>query len=193
MRRSRFLLRAVPGEARRKGFLGSLEAIGATFGASVKHPRWTSYGALEVDVFAPSAQDFETFVAAVEPLSKVEFTRSLDEPPRFQAKEEIFAEAVRYFNSERYWECHEALESVWRPAKGMEKLLVQAIILVCAAQVHQQRGESDVALSIYRRALPQLTWEEESYYGINVPRLRKQVEDGLTRGVVSPIRVEPSS
>src|SRR5690349_19544115 len=99
----RFLLRAKPeGEGDKQRFLASLKAIGGNLGASLKHPRWTSYGALEIDVFAPSVQDFETFVAAVEPLSSIEFTKNLDDPPRFQEKERILEEAVRYFNSERY-------------------------------------------------------------------------------------------
>jgi len=187
--KSRFLMRAVPNELDRQAFLGSLKSIGATLGASVKHPRWTSYGALEVDAFSPSVQDFETFVAAVEPLARVEFTKNLDEAPAFKPKEEVIEEAKRYFNSERYWECHETLESVWRPAKGDEKKLVQAIILVCAALVHEQRGERDVALGIYGRALPQIRWEEKTYHGIDVAGLRKTVERSLTKGEPSPFKI----
>jgi hypothetical protein len=185
----RFLLRAIPNEPGRQGFLGSVKSLAKNLGARVTHPRWTSYGALEIDVFTPTAQDFELFTSVVEPLAKIEFTRNLDKPPRFQTKEKIIEEAVGYFNSERYWECHETLEGVWRPAKGKEKLLVQAIILVCAAQVHEQRGEGDVALGIYRRALPQISWEEKSYYGIDVPRLRKQVEASIAKGVVLPLKI----
>ena len=121
LKRPRFLLRAIPDESDRQEFLVSLKAIGGSLGASLTHPRWTSYGALEVDVFTSSAQDFELLLAAIEPLSKVEFARNLDEPPRFQPKEEVVREAIGYFNSERYWECHELLESVWRPAKGEKR------------------------------------------------------------------------
>ena len=146
MKSSRFLVRMLPKEADRGSFLASVKTIGHSLGASVKHPRWTSYGALEVDVFVPSAQDFQLLLAALEPLAKAEFTKNLDEAPPFKEKEGVLEEARGYFNSERYWECHETLESVWRPAKGEEKSLVQAVILVCAALVHEQRGERDVAL-----------------------------------------------
>ncbi|MDA4117917.1 MAG: DUF309 domain-containing protein [Thaumarchaeota archaeon] len=179
----------IPKEHDKQAFFASSKALAKNLGARVTHPRWTSYGALEIDVFTPSVQDFELFTSVVEPLAEVEFTRNLDEPPRFQTKEKIIEEAVGYFNSERYWECHEVLEGVWRPAKGKEKPLVQAIILICAAQVHEQRGETDVALSIYRRALPQISWEEKSYYGIDIPRLRKKVEDAIEKGAVSPVRI----
>jgi uncharacterized protein len=183
---TRWLIRLLPDEGERPAFLASVKAIGGSLGATVKHPRLTSYGALEVDVFTPSVQDFELFVAALEPLARVEFTKNLDEAPPFKPKEDVLAEAVRYFNSERYWECHETIESVWRPAKGEEKRLLQGIILVCAALVHEQRGERDVALGIYRRALPNLSWDEKAYHGIEVTRLRKKVEASLANGEVRP-------
>lgn len=186
---TRSLIRLVPDEGERPAFLAAIKAVGGSLGAAVRHPRWTSYGALEVDVFTPSVQDFELFVATLEPLAKVEFTKNLDEVPPFKPKEEVLEEAVRYFNSERYWECHETLESVWRPAKGEEKRLVQGIILVCAALVHEQRGEPDVALGIYRRALPQIAWPERRYNGIDVPALRKHVEKSLALGKLSPFRI----
>jgi len=189
LKRVRFLLRAIPNDAGRQRFFDSLKSLGVSLGASVKHPRWTSYGALEVDAFTPSVQDFELFVAAMEPLAEVEFTKNLDEPPAFRPKEKVLEEAVGYFNSERFWECHETLESVWRPAVGEEKKLVQGIILVCAALVHEQRGEREVGLDIYRRALPQIAWREKTYHGIDVPRMRKNVERSLEKGELPPFKI----
>ena len=179
----------LPNEPDRGSFLASVKTIGHSLGASVKHPRWTSYGALEVDVFVPSAEDFQLLLAALEPLAKAEFTKNLDEAPPFKEKEEVLEEARGYFNTERYWECHETLESVWRPAKGEEKSLVQAVILVCAALVHEQRGERDVALGIYKRALPQIKWQERAYHGIDVPRLRRNVERSLEKGELPPFKI----
>lgn len=189
MKKVRFLLRVIPNEPERQEFLASLKTIGGSLGASVKHPRWTSYGALEVDVFTPSIQDFQLLVAALEPLSNVEFTKNLDEVPPFKPKEEVVEEAIGYFNSERYWECHETLESVWRPSKGEERSLVQGIILVCAALVHEQRGERGVALGIYRRALPQIAWQELTYHGIDIPHLRRNVERSLAEERLSPFKI----
>jgi DUF309 family protein family protein len=185
----RFLLRVLPKEPDRQAFLESVRGLAKTLGARVTHPRWTSYGALEVDLFTPSVGDFQLFVATLEPLSKVEFTKNLDEAPPFKPKEEVLEEAKGYFNAERYWECHETLESVWRPAKGEERSLIQGIILVCAALVHEQRGEREVALGIYRRALPQIAWGERRYYGIDVSGLRRRVEHSLAEGRLSPFKI----
>lgn len=188
-RQSRFLFRVVPHDTDRQEFLRSIKALGNNLGATVKHPRWTSYGALELDAFTPTEQDFEVFVAALEPLSKVEFTKSLDAAPTFRTKEKVIEEGVGYFNSERYWEAHETLENIWRPAEGDEKKLLQAVILVSAALVHEQRGERDVALQIYRRALPQIAWPERNYHGVDIPRLRKHIEDSIAKGEVSPFKI----
>jgi hypothetical protein len=185
----RFLVRLLPKETDRQAFHSSVKGIAKALGARVAHPRWASYGALEVDVFAPSVEDLGLFVAALEPLARVEFTKNLDEAPPFKPKDEVLEEARGYFNSERYWECHEVLESVWRPAKGDEKRLVQAVILVCAALVHEQRGERDVALAIYRRALRQIAWREREYHGIDIPRLRGEVERSLQRGELPPFKI----
>jgi hypothetical protein len=189
LKNTRFLMRVAPVDPDRQRFLASLKAIGGSLGTSLKHPRWTSYGALETDAFAPSAQDFDLFVAAIEPLSKIEFTKNLDETPPFKSKEKVIEEAVGYFNQERFWECHETLESVWRPAAGDEKRLVQGIILVCAALVHAQRGEKEVALGIYKRALPQIEWNARTYHGIDLPRLRKNLEGSLAKRELSPFRI----
>jgi uncharacterized protein len=189
LKRVRFLIRVIPNGADRQRFFNSLKSMGGSLGATIKHPRWTSHGALEVDAFTPSVQDFDLFLAAMEPLAKVEFTKNLDDPPAFKPKDKILDEAVGYFNAERFWECHETLESVWRPAKGEEKKLVQGIILVCAALVHEQRGERDVALGIYRRALPQIAWPGKTYYGIDVPRLRKNVGRSLAKEEMSPFKI----
>lgn len=185
----RFLLRAVSRHQGKDSFLASTKGIAKAVGARVAHPRWTSYGALEVDVFVPSDSDFRLLTAALEPLAEVEFGRNLDDPPPYRSKEATLAEAVRYFDAERFWECHEALEPVWREAKGEERRLVQALILVCAALVHEQRGERDVALGIYRRALPQIAWGDRTYVGIDVASLRRNVERSLASGDVAPFRI----
>lgn len=185
----RFLVRVSPLEADRRAALDSVKGVAKIIGARVTHPRWTSRGSLEFDVFAQSVNDFQLFTAALEPLARVEHSRNLDEPPRFQPKEKVIEEAVGYFDSERYWECHETLESVWRPSKGSEKLLLQGIILVCAAMVHVQRGEPDVAQGICKRALPLLVWDADSYHGIDVRRLNEAVKESLARGELLPFRI----
>jgi hypothetical protein len=93
------------------------------------------------------------------------------------------------FNSERYWECHEVLEGLWRQKKGEEKRLLQGMILVCAAFVHHQKGEEDVALGVMRRAADQLEYSSESYGGFDVLGMKRNVQDLLKARRLSVFRV----
>jgi hypothetical protein len=159
-------------------FLPLVKSLAESVMAEARNPKWTSYGALELDIFAPSPNDLELFLAAIEPLAEVEFSRNLSEAPAHKSKEALIEEARRYFNSERYWEAHETLESVWRSASGKEKLYLQGLILVCASFVHHQKREHEVALGVLRRAAKQLDYGAASYHSVNVKRLKKQV-DGI--------------
>jgi hypothetical protein len=93
------------------------------------------------------------------------------------------------FNAERFWEAHEVLESIWRVAEGNEKSLLQGLILVCAAFVHHQKGNDEVALGVCRRSLPQLSWDESEYHGIQIGPLRKSVTQMVASERVSLFRL----
>jgi len=151
--------------------------------------KWTSYGALEVDVFAETKADFLTFVAAIEPLGKVEFGRDLQEVQAHLTKEAAVAEAVSLFNAERFWEAHEVLEALWRVAHGGEKSLLQGLILVCAAFVHVQKGEPEVALGVARRSIPKLAWKERAYKDIAVAAVRETVMRMVDGGALSLFKI----
>jgi len=92
-----------------------------------------------------------------------------------RGKENAIEYAKSLFNDERYWECHEALEGVWKKEVGDEKNLLQGIILTCAAFVHSQKDEDDICLSILGRAMEKLQSVTGIYYGIDMDRFKKQV------------------
>jgi hypothetical protein len=162
-------------------FLHIVKSLAASIGGSAINAKWTSYGALEIDVFFSSRSDFELFTVTTQPLARIEFFRDLNESPKFKPKDEAIRTAVEFFNSERFWEAHEEIEGVWRVSSGEEKLLLQGLILVCTAYVHHQKGEGGVAVSVLRRARKQLDWSEPTYQGINLAGLRDRV-DAILRG-----------
>jgi len=181
--RLRYLLRLSPNSLlSRERFLGAVRSLSASVGGSARNPKWTSKGALEVDIFVASKEDFKLLVATLEPISKIEFTRNLNEAPSYKSREETVAEARGYFNSERFWEAHETLEGLWRVSSGNEKLLLQGLILVCAAFVHHQKGEGEIALGVLRRGSKQLAWPERRYEKIDLQVLRQHVEEILRTG-----------
>lgn len=183
----RFLVRLLPNSP--EGFVESVRTLARSTGAEARNPKKTSYGALEVDIFAPTKADFELFLAAVAPVSKLEFERDLNVAPPYKPEEELFVEAWRYFNEERYWECHEVLEGIWKTKVGDEKRLLQGLILVCAALVHHQKGEDPVALGILQRADKQLSYSSTHYHGVDLASIRDRVDRAVAGRMISEFRL----
>lgn len=185
----RFLVRLTSDVGLKEGFLSSVRSFARSVGVEARNPKWTSYGALEIDIFSPSRPDYDLFLVAVSPVYKVEFSRDLNVTPPHDSDEEIIREAVGYFDSERYWECHEALESLWRVKSGDEKRFLQGLILLCAAFVHHQKGEQPVALSVLHRALALLQFASPSYHGLDVVMIRSKAEAMAAEKRLSDFRI----
>ena len=154
-----------------------------------RNPKWTSYGALELDIFCPTAADFETFLAAVGPIGQTEFATDLNKAPEYLTDADILSRAKALFNAERYWECHETLEGLWRRKQGVEKRLLQGIILVCAAYVHHQKGEDGVALGVLGRGAKLLDYPHQWYGRFNISKLRVDVRSILETRRLTDFRV----
>ncbi|MDG6901682.1 MAG: DUF309 domain-containing protein [Nitrososphaerota archaeon] len=178
----RFLVRLRAPGVPREDLLQTVVAIAKTLGADPRNPKWTSYGALELDVFTKTRDDFGLFVSAVGPLAPLEFATDLNVSRPHKEEADLFSEARELFNSERYWECHEVLEGVWRSKQGQERRLLQGVILVCAALVHHQKGNDDVAMGVLRRAAAQLDYPEGTYGGFDLARLRRSVSGMIGTG-----------
>jgi hypothetical protein len=100
-------------------------------------------------------------------------------------------DAIKYtkilFNEERYWEAHEVLESIWRESNGYEKSTLQGIILICAAFVHMQKGEDDIAYIILNRALPKL--KLDNYDSIDVKFIKSNVMKIIKNRVLEEFKI----
>ena len=100
-------------------------------------------------------------------------------------KEKAISEGIDYFNNERFWECHEILEGVWKNCNGDEKFLVQGLILVAAGLVHYQKDEDSICISIFNRALEKLESSNGIYYNIDIDKIKKIVNDMINSKNVS--------
>ena len=89
-------------------------------------------------------------------------------------KNQLVKDGIFYFNNERFWECHEALEGAWKQSKGDEKDLIQGLILVAAALVHYQKNEDDICLSVLNRALKKLDSKSGQYHQIDVDKVKQK-------------------
>ena len=87
------------------------------------------------------------------------------------AKREALAQAVRAFNSWRFYDCHETLEDVWRAESSDLVDFYQGIIKVAAGFHHLLRGNHKGTVNLLGHALTLLEPYRPSRLGVNVQRL----------------------
>jgi Domain of unknown function (DUF309). len=127
---------------------------------------------IEFDV-AIETNDVDDLVEKLSPIGDLDNIRHVVE-------EEIeidqgIKDGIFYFNSERFWECHEAFEGVWKQCFGREKELVQGIILVAVAYAHAQANELSIGVAMLTRALEKLGSSPSMYHSIDVEQIRKNL------------------
>jgi len=166
-----------------------MKALARSVGVEARNPKWTSYGALELDVFCPTRADFETFLAVARPVTGTEFATDLNKAPGHMSDDEILSKARGLFNAERYWECHEVLEGLWRQKRGEERRVLQGIILVCAAYVHHQKGEESVALGVLSRGANLLESPMQDYGDFDIAMMRSEALRMLEAGALQGFKV----
>ncbi len=105
------------------------------------------------------------------------------------SKEDGIKDGIFYFNSERFWECHEAFEGVWNKCFGREKDLVQGIILLAVAFAHGQKDDEDIGINMLARALEKLGDSPATYNGINVDMIRKKSVEMQKSGMLTRFKI----
>jgi hypothetical protein len=146
-----------------------------SLGGDVGNVRVSSY-AIELDLLIDSKSKLQDAVHALESnLGPLLTLRELDVPGLQLEVEEEIRRGIELFNSERYWESHEALEYAWRRAAGAEKEVLQGLILAAAALVHLQKNEKEVALGVMGRAYDKLRGRPADRTGIDVENLRDEI------------------
>jgi hypothetical protein len=138
---------------------------------------------IEFDTSIPDSTDMKTIFARLEAIAPLASYEEILE--RHMEKDRAIARAVQLFNDERYWEAHEVLEYLWKNAKGVEREILNGIILVAAAFVHDEKDEPDVCISILRRARKKLDQGSGNYYGIDTNRIADMVSEIINTGKVN--------
>ena len=94
-------------------------------GASVRVARVASKF-IEFDVEVEK-EKLDLLVEKLKPIGELENARHIAEEKI--EKDDGIKDGIFYFNNERFWECHEAFEGVWKECYGREKELVQGIVI----------------------------------------------------------------
>src|SRR5215218_3490092 len=85
---------------------------------------------IEFDTSIPDGVDLNTIIERLEAISPLGSYEHIIE--RHMEKDKAIKRAMQLFNDEKYWEAHEALEYVWKNTSGVEKDILNGIILVAA-------------------------------------------------------------
>lgn len=161
------------------------------FGSVVKNLRVTG-NAIEFDLYAFDFKKKEETIAKLErEFGRKASERDLEEESAPLDKIEVLRQSIELFNEQRYWECHETLEQIWRrEPKGSEKDVQQGIILAASAFVHFQKNEDDVCIGMIPKALSKLaSWSEKTYYMIDVEKLKERLKEMERSQVISPFKI----
>src|SRR5512134_4201428 len=89
------------------------------------------------------------------------------------------AEGLRLFNAGKYFEAHEALEDAWNAEKGKVRELYRGILQIAVVYLHITRNNYQGAVKVYGRSRKWLQAWPETCRGIDVGKLRRDVEAAI--------------
>jgi predicted metal-dependent hydrolase len=90
--------------------------------------------------------------------------------------EPSIAEGIRLFNTQKFFEAHEALEAVWLQVQGEEKAFLHGLIQVAAAFHHFTRGNLPGFRSLLEKGLRKLEKSGEGWGGIQLAGFLEQLQ-----------------
>src|ERR671917_240419 len=149
--------------------------------ASIRDAR-VSKRFIEFDISIPDDKDIGQIGGRIEVIAPLASYEGIME--RHIEKDKSIMRAVQLFNDERYWEAHEVLEYEWKNATGTEKEILNGIILVAAAFVHDEKDETDVCIAILLRARKKLHRAKGKYHGIDTNRIADMISEIINTGRV---------
>ena len=98
---------------------------------------------------------------------------------QFSHMHPAIAQGVEHFNSQRFFEAHEALESLWLEVQGDEKLFLHGLIQVAAAFHHYQRGNLRGFNSLLRKGTAKLERSSANPFGLRIQDFLAQIRPWL--------------
>jgi hypothetical protein len=137
---------------------------------------------IEFDTSISEDMDVKKIIIRLEAIAPLASYEQIIE--RHMEKDVAIRRAVQLFNDEKYWEAHEGLEYVWKNTTGIEKEILNGIILIAAAFVHDEKDEQDVCISILQRARKKLYRASGIYHGIDINRIADMISEIINTGRV---------
>lgn len=92
-----------------------------------------------------------------------------------EVMEHDFLEGIRLFNTQHYFEAHEALEAVWLKATGDRKVFLHGLIQVAAAFHHYTRGNRAGFRSLLEKGCAKLEPFGAEFENVDLAALMRQL------------------
>ena len=92
-----------------------------------------------------------------------------------------FIKGIQEFNDQKFFECHETLESLWNTQTGLARLLTQGIIQIAVGYYHATKGNLPGAGKLFTAGLNKVRKAESQYQNIDMRSFTQQVEGDLLK------------
>lgn len=83
----------------------------------------------------------------------------------------LFQRGVELYRAGAFFECHEALEDLWRPMRGPHRLFLQSLIHYAVAFHHLARQNRIGAVGQLRKGMAKLAEYRPTYEGLDTEAL----------------------
>lgn len=90
--------------------------------------------------------------------------------------EQAFLDGIQLFNSQQYFEAHEALEALWLKTTGDRKAFLHGLIQLAAAFHHYTRGNSAGFRSLLEKGSWKLQIFGAEFEGIDIAAFTRQLQ-----------------
>jgi predicted metal-dependent hydrolase len=84
---------------------------------------------------------------------------------------DLLKRGIELFNRQDFFECHEVLEELWKPARGPRRLFLQSVIHLAVAFYHHQQRNPPGTVRQLRKGLKKLAGYLPEQEGINTAKL----------------------
>jgi len=85
-----------------------------------------------------------------------------------------FRRGIELFNRREFFECHEVLEDLWRPERGVRRLFLQGVIHLAVGFYHHRQGNQAGAVRQLRKGLKKLAGYLPEFEGVDTALLHRE-------------------
>ncbi len=89
---------------------------------------------------------------------------------------ELLRRGVESFNRGEFFRGHEEFEDIWKDQKGERRRLLQGLIQLCGALLHEQRDNRASALSLLKKAEKNISENLGTPLGLEIILLLHQIK-----------------